>query len=455
MATITSINPADGQTLARFDTLNDAAVDTALDRAVSAQRAWSAQPIEARQAILRSLAAALRETAEANAALITAEMGKPLAEARLEIEKCAWTCEHYAAQGPAYLAAEPVETTASQSYVAFDPLGVVLAIMPWNFPFWQFFRFAAPAVMAGNGMLLKHASNVPQCALAIEAVCKTAGLPEGLMQTLLIGADQVEALIADPRVVAVTLTGSSEVGAKVAAQAGAALKKQVLELGGSDPFIVLADADIEAAAKAAAQSRFRNAGQSCIAAKRFIVVEAVADAFSAAFQREIAALTVGDPASEATLVGPMARANLRQDLEAQVQASVKMGARIVVGGHAIEGPGFFYAPTLLDHVTPDMPVFAEETFGPAAALIRVKDVEAAIAMANDTDYGLGAAIWSRDTTAAQAIARRIEAGSVFINAVVASDARVPFGGIKKSGYGRELGAFGLREFTNIKTVWVG
>ena len=455
MATITSINPATGQSLASFEILGPADVDAALDKAVAAQLAWREQPIETRQAVLRGLAKALRDSAATHAALITAEMGKPLAEARAEIEKCAWTCEHYAEHGPTYLASEPVVTSASLSYVAYDPLGVVLAIMPWNFPFWQFFRFAAPAIMAGNGMLLKHASNVPQCALAIEKVCAEAGLPSGLMRTLLIGADQVETLIADPRVAAVTLTGSSEVGAKVAAQAGAHLKKQVLELGGSDPFLVLADADIDAAAKAAAVSRFRNAGQSCIAAKRFIVVEDIADAFADAFQREIEALTVGDPTLETTLVGPMARDNLRQDLIAQVDTSVKQGARVLTGGHVIDGPGFFYAPTLLDHVTPDMPVFTEETFGPVAALIRVKDVDDAVRLANDTEYGLGAAIWSRDTAKAQIIARRIEAGSVFINAVVASDARLPFGGVKRSGYGRELGALGLREFTNIKTVWVG
>jgi len=455
MATITSINPATGESLANFETLSQGEIDAALDRAVAAQRSWREQPAEARQAALRSLAKALRVSSAAHAALITAEMGKPTAEALAEIEKCAWTCEHYAEHGPGYLASDLVETSASKSYVAYDPLGVVLAIMPWNFPFWQFFRFAAPAIMAGNGMLLKHASNVPQCAVAIEQVCADAGLPAGLMQTLMIGADQVEALIADPRVAAVTLTGSSAVGAKVAAQAGGQLKKQVLELGGSDPFIVLADADIDAAAKAAAVSRFRNAGQSCIAAKRFIVVEAVADAFAAAFRREIEALIVGDPTLKTTLVGPMARDNLRQDLIAQVDASVKQGARVLTGGHALDGPGFFYAPTLLDHVTTDMPVFTEETFGPAAALIRARDVDDAVRLANDTEYGLGAAIWSRDTAQAQVIARRIEAGSVFINAVVASDARVPFGGIKKSGYGRELGALGLREFTNIKTVWVG
>jgi succinate-semialdehyde dehydrogenase/glutarate-semialdehyde dehydrogenase len=454
MATITSINPATGLTLATFETLPNTAIEAALDRAVAAQRAWSVQPVEERPAVLRSLARTLRGSAATYAALITAEMGKPLAEALAEIEKCAWTCDHYAEAGPGYLAPEEIGTSASKSYVAFDPLGVVLAIMPWNFPFWQFLRFAAPAIMAGNGMLLKHASNVPQCAMALEDLCKAAGLPDGLMQTLMIEAGQVESLIADPRVAAVTLTGSSAVGATVAAQAGGQLKKQVLELGGSDPFIVLADADIDAAAKAAASSRFRNAGQSCIAAKRFIVIDDVADAFAAAFQREIETLTVGDPSLESTLVGPMARDNLRQDLIAQVDASVKQGARIVTGGHAIDGAGFFYAPTLLDHVTTDMPVFTQETFGPAAALIRAKDVDDAVRLANDTEYGLGAAIWSRDTAAAQIIARRIEAGSVFINAIVASDARLPFGGVKKSGYGRELGALGLREFTNIKTVWV-
>lgn len=454
MSKITSVNPATGGVLASFETLDETAIEAALDRAHAAQRHWAQQPIPIRQTALRNLAKTLREGAERYAVLITAEMGKPLEEARAEIEKCAVTCEHYAQHGPAYLAPEPAKTSASESYVAYDPLGVVLAIMPWNFPFWQFFRFAAPAIMAGNGMLLKHASNVPQCALAIEEACAQVGLPEGLMRTLLIGADQVEAVIADPRVAAVTLTGSSAVGAKVAAQAGGLLKKQVLELGGSDPFIVLADADIAAAAKAAVTSRFRNAGQSCIAAKRFIVVEAVADAFAAAFLKEIEALVVGDPAKDGVTVGPLARANLRDDLIAQVEASVRQGARVLTGGHAIDGPGFFYAPTLLDRVTPDMPVFAQETFGPAAALIRAKDVEDAVRLANDTEYGLGAAIWSRDTAAAQALARRIEAGSVFINAVVASDPRVPFGGVKRSGYGRELAAQGLHEFTNVKTVWV-
>ena len=454
MAKITSVNPATGQILKTFDTLDAAALDAALDRAAAAQRAWSVQPVAARQAVLRRLARTLRADAGALAALITAEMGKPLEEARQEIEKCAWTCEHYAEHGPGYLEPEPAQTGAARSYVAYDPFGVVLAIMPWNFPFWQFFRFAAPAIMAGNGMLLKHASNVPQCAVAIEKICAEAGLPDGLMQTLLIGADEVEGVIADPRVAAVTLTGSSEVGAKVAAQAGGQLKKQVLELGGSDPFIVLADADVEAAAKAAVSSRFRNAGQSCIAAKRFIVVEAVADAFAAAVLKGIEALVVGDPAKPGTTVGPLARGNLRDDLAAQVDASVKQGARLVVGGKALDGPGFFYEPTLLDHVTPGMPVFAQETFGPAAALVRVKDAEDAIHMANDTEYGLGAAIWSRDIKAAELLARRIEAGSVFVNAIVASDARVPFGGVKKSGYGRELSAQGLREFTNVKTIWV-
>lgn len=454
MAKITSINPATGETLKTFETLDAATLHAALDRAAAAQKSWSAQPVTARQAVLRALARTLRASAESSAALITAEMGKPLQEARQEIEKCAWTCEHYAEHGPGYLEPEHAATSASESYVAYDPLGVVLAIMPWNFPFWQFFRFAAPAIMAGNGMLLKHASNVPQCAVAIEAACREAGLPDGLMQTLLIGADQVEGVIADPRVAAVTLTGSSEVGAKVASQAGGHLKKQVLELGGSDPFIVLADADIEAAARAAVSSRFRNAGQSCIAAKRFIVVETVADAFAVAVLKGIEALVVGDPAKPGTTVGPLARANLRDDLIAQVDASVERGARVLAGGRAVDGPGFFYEPTLLDHVTPDMPVFAQETFGPAAALIRVKDAEEAIRLANDTEYGLGAAIWSRDTAAAQVLARRIEAGSVFVNAIVASDARVPFGGIKKSGYGRELAAQGLREFTNVKTVWV-
>jgi succinate-semialdehyde dehydrogenase/glutarate-semialdehyde dehydrogenase len=382
-------------------------------------------------------------------------MGKPIAEAEAEVEKCAWNCDFYAEKAEEFLAPEPVASNASASMVVFDPLGVVLAIMPWNYPFWQLFRFLAPALAAGNGAVLKHASNVPQCALAIEEVVREAGAPAGLFRTLLIGASAVESLIEDPRIAAVTLTGSTEVGSLVASQAGRQLKKQVLELGGSDPFIVLADADVQEAAAVATRARFQNVGQSCIAAKRFIVEESVADAFVAALCAKVEAFVVGDPMQRETNIGPLARANLRDDLHSQVERSVAAGAELRAGGKPIDGPGFFYPPTILDRVSPDMAAFAEETFGPAAAVIRVRDAEEAIELANATEFGLGAALWTRDLARAGELARRIEAGAVFINGMVASDPRLPFGGIKKSGYGRELGVFGIREFTNIKTVWIG
>ncbi|OYY12894.1 MAG: NADP-dependent succinic semialdehyde dehydrogenase, partial [Rhizobiales bacterium 35-68-8] len=346
-------------------------------------------------------------------------------------------------------------SNASESAVVFDPLGVVLAIMPWNYPFWQFFRFAAPAFAAGNGAILKHANNVPQCALAIEEVMREAGCPEGLFRTLLIDSGAVAGLIADDRIAAVTLTGSTEVGMIVAAQAGRALKKQVLELGGSDPFIVLADADIDAAAAMAVKARFINVGQSCINAKRFIVEDAVADRFVEAFCAGVARLKMGDPLERDTNIGPMARANLRDTLHDQVERSVAAGAVLKAGGTPVDGPGFFYPATVLDHVGPDMAAACEETFGPVAAVIRVADAEAAIARANAIEFGLGAALWTSDVARGKALARRIEAGAVFVNGMTASDPRLPFGGIKKSGYGRELGVYGIREFVNIKTLWVG
>jgi succinate-semialdehyde dehydrogenase/glutarate-semialdehyde dehydrogenase len=382
-------------------------------------------------------------------------MGKPLAEAEGEIEKSAWTLEFYAGAAAGYLADVPVASNAAESRVVFDPFGVVLAIMPWNYPFWQFVRFAAPALAAGNGALLKHANNVPQCAVALEEIFREAGAPAGLVSTLLIDASDVAGVLADPRVAAVTLTGSTAVGKLVAAQAGSLMKKQVLELGGSDPFIVLADADIEQAAKIAVKARFSNTGQSCISSKRFIIEAAVADRFVEAFCEGVRQLKVGDPTDRSTTVGPLARANLRDDLHKQVERTVEAGAKLLIGGKAIDGPGFFYEPTVLDHVTPDMAAAVEETFGPAAAVIRVADVEEAIRIANATEFGLGAALWTSDLERANRLVRRIEAGAVFVNGLVASDARLPFGGIKQSGYGRELGEFGIREFTNIKTVWVG
>ncbi|WIY52746.1 NAD-dependent succinate-semialdehyde dehydrogenase [Devosia sp. YIM 151766] len=450
-----SINPATGALRNRFPEHTQEDVDAALDAARNAQLAWRETALADRSALLRAIAAALRSRADVLARVVTEEMGKPYAEALAEVEKCAWCCTFYAEKGPDFLAPEPIATEAAYSAATFDPLGVVFAIMPWNYPLWQFFRFFAPALMAGNGVVLKHASNVPECALLIADVLREAQVPEGLAGVLMIGPDPVGAIIADDRIAAITLTGSTAVGAVVAAQAGAALKKQVLELGGSDPFIVLADADIAKAAAAGVRSRFINNGQSCVNAKRFIVEASVADAFADAFCAEVERLKVGDPMDDGVSIGPMARDNLRAELHAQVQKSVERGAVARLGGRPIDGAGSFYAPTVLDQVAPGMPAFDEELFGPVAAIIRADDREHAIALANRSEYGLGAAIWTADTERARAVVPRIEAGAVFINAIVASHPHLPFGGIKKSGYGRELGSYGLREFVNVKTVWVG
>jgi succinate-semialdehyde dehydrogenase/glutarate-semialdehyde dehydrogenase len=452
---ILSTNPATGAVLADFDEHTAAQVDRALTDAVEAQRQWARQPIEARAAVLSAVARVLRERRTEYARMITSEMGKPLAEAEGEVEKCAWTCDHYAQHGPGYLADTPISSSGTDSYVVYDPLGVVLAIMPWNYPFWQFIRFIAPALVAGNGAILKHANNVPQCALALQQALLDAGVPAGLVTTVLVEASRVKALIEDPRIAAVTLTGSTAVGKLVAAQAAGVLKKQVLELGGSDPFIVLADADIAAAAKTAVKARFGNAGQSCLSSKRLIVEDSVADAFVEAFVAHARELVVGDPTDPRTTIGPLARPSLVADLDSQVQRTVAAGARLLLGGKPVAGVGCFYEPTVLDHVKPDMAAAIEETFGPAAAIIRVKDAEEAIALANATEFGLGAGLWTGDIAKGRQLARRIEAGAVFINGLVASDARLPFGGIKQSGYGRELGEAGAREFTNMKTVWVG
>lgn len=452
---IVSINPATGAELARFTPATPAEIDAALTGAVVAQAAWRHTPIADRVRHLTAIARVLRANKRRYAELITQEMGKPIREAEGEIEKSAWTLDYYAAEAPRFLAPEPVASNATESMVVFEPLGVVLAIMPWNFPFWQFFRFAAPALAAGNGCLLKHASNVPQCALAIEAAVRDAGLPDGLCRTLLVEPGEVAALIEDNRIAAVTLTGSTAVGERVAATAGKALKKQVLELGGSDPFIVLADADIAAAAITGAKARYTNGGQSCVNAKRFIVESGVADAFVAAYAAQVAKLKVGDPMAADTDIGPMARGDLRDELDQQVRKTLAAGATLTAGGKPVPGPGYIYAPTILDNVTPAMTAFREEMFGPVAAIIRVKDAEEAVRLANLTEFGLGAAIWTKDVARAKALAARIDAGAVFINGMVASDPRLPFGGIKKSGYGRELGSYGIREFVNIKTVWVG
>jgi acyl-CoA reductase-like NAD-dependent aldehyde dehydrogenase len=449
---VQSINPTTEDVLDTYDEFSDAQVDGAIQAAYDAARRWRETSFGERSARLQSVARALRGQKERLATLATKEMGKPIVEAEAEVEKCAWNCDFYAEHGATFLADEHVETNAAESYVAFEPLGVVLAVMPWNFPFWQVMRFAAPALMAGNGAILKHASNVPGCALAIEEILVSEGLP---FRTVLVPGSKVEPLIADPRIAAVTLTGSSEVGERVASAAGRHLKKQVLELGGSDPFIVLNDADLDAASATAVRARNQNNGQSCIAAKRFIVEDGVADQFTEKFAAAVKALRVGDPLQRETNIGPLAREDLRDALADQVKRSISGGAHMVTGGTAIEGKGYFYAPTVLDGVKSDMPAFREETFGPVAAVIRANDAEDAVRLANDTEYGLGAALWTRDIGRAKELARRVEAGSVFINGMVASDPRLPFGGIKRSGYGRELGVFGIREFVNIQTVWIG
>lgn len=451
---IVSINPSTEEVHAVFEPQSDAAVDEALSRAARAARAWRATRLDVRAQRLAAIASVLRRDREYLARCITEEMGKPLAEARAEVDKCAWCCDHYAAEGPKLLVDQHVQTSARSSFVTFEPLGIVLAVMPWNFPLWQVFRFAPATLLSGNGIVLKHAANVPRCALAIAGVIDEV-CPRGLLTTLLVGPEKVPDLLADNRIAAVTLTGSTEVGEKVAALAGRHLKRQVLELGGSDPFIVLADADIATAAAAAVFARNLNGGQSCISAKRFIVEKPVVAEFTDAFAAGVSRLRVGDPLADGTQVGPLARHSIRESVVDQVRRSTAAGARLVTGGTVPDGRGYFYTPAVLDHVGADMPVAAEETFGPVAAVIAADDAEQAIALGNATEFGLGASLWTADLDRASALVPQIDAGAVFVNDVVASDPRVPFGGIKRSGYGRELGEFGLREFCNIKTVWIG
>ena len=449
-----SINPADGATLKVIEAWSAAQVDDALAGAAAAATLWADTPLAQRCERLRALAWVLRERLDPLARLITREMGKLIGEARAEIEKCALGCEYYAGHAAAFLADEPIASDAGRSYVAYQPLGTVLAVMPWNFPFWQVFRFAAPALAAGNTALLKHASNVPQCALAIEELFEDAGILPGVFTTLMIESGQVAAVIEDPRVHAVTLTGSEAAGRQVAAAAGRALKKSVLELGGSDAFIVLADADLELAVKNAVAARFLNAGQSCIAAKRFIVEEAAADEFVERFRIGVEALRAGDPLDPATTLAPLARPDLRDELHRQVEASLARGAIAVTGCAPIPGPGNWYHASILDRVAPGMPACDEELFGPVAAVLRVRDAEEAVTFANASRFGLGGSVWTRDVTRGEQLARRLECGSAFVNGMVKSDPRLPFGGVKASGYGRELSHHGLREFVNAKTVWI-
>jgi succinate-semialdehyde dehydrogenase/glutarate-semialdehyde dehydrogenase len=450
---IATINPATGETLKTFDALSGAELERRLARAEETFRAYRNTSFADRARWMTRAAEILEGEKDRLGRLMTTEMGKTLASAVAEAEKCAKACRYYVENAERFLADEEVRTDAKRSFVRFQPIGPVLAVMPWNFPFWQVFRFAAPALMAGNVGLLKHASNVPQCALAIEDVFLRAGFPQGAFQTLLIGSDAVQRVLDDPRVKAATLTGSTPAGSAVAERAGKRLKKTVLELGGSDPFIVLPSADLPAAAKTAAKARCINNGQSCIAAKRFIVHERVAREFERLFVREMEALKVGDPMAPDTDVGPLATAAIRDEVHEQVVKSVDAGARVLTGGGKMEGPGCYYRPTILTDIPKDSPAYREEVFGPVALLFRVPGVDEAIHLANDTQFGLGSSVWTRDEQERRRLEDEIEAGMVFVNAMVASDPRLPFGGVKQSGYGRELSEFGIREFVNIKSVW--
>lgn len=449
-----SWNPATEERVAAYEEWSDAELDATLAAVQRAWRAWRETSFGHRADLMRRAARELRDRRDQFARLMATEMGKPVSGGRAEIDKCAQCCDYYADTAASHLAPEAIQTDASKSYVRYDPLGPVLAVMPWNFPFWQVFRFAAPALMAGNAGLLKHASNVTGCALAIEDVFRRAGFPPDIFRTLLIGVPRIEGVIADDRVAASTLTGSERAGNAVGGQSGRALKPSVLELGGADPFIVLEDADVTVAARVGAQARTINSGQSCIAAKRFIVVETLADAFTRTFTESMAGLRMGDPLHDDTEVGPQAREDLRDELHEQVRKSVAAGARCVLGGEPAKGKGWFYPPTVLSDVRPGMPAYDEELFGPVASVIRARDGEDAVRIANDSRFGLGSSLWTRDMKRAEALAARIEAGSVFINALVKSDPRLPFGGIKKSGYGRELGRQGIQAFVNVKTVWI-
>jgi succinate-semialdehyde dehydrogenase/glutarate-semialdehyde dehydrogenase len=452
---ITTINPTTGEEMpTEWEKLTPAQVEAKLAKADEAFRAHRRTSLSERAEKMRAAADILSADKETLGRMMTMEMGKTLTSAIAEAEKCAWACRYYAEHADRFMADEPVETKAKRSYIRYLPIGPVLAVMPWNFPFWQVFRFAAPGLMAGNVGLLKHASNVPRCAMAIEDVFRRAGFAEGVFQALLVGADAVAGILDDPRVKAATLTGSTPAGSSVAERAGKRLKKTVLELGGSDPFIVLPSADLDAAARTAAKARNINNGQSCIAAKRFIVHADVYDEFRDRFVAAMEAETVGDPMQSDTDVGPLAMEQTRDDAERQVRDSVAAGAKVLTGGERIGGPGFFYRPTILADIPEDAPAYREEVFAPVALLFRARNAEHAILLANDSDFGLGSSVWTRDAAEARRFVDELEAGMTYVNAMVASDPRLPFGGVKQSGYGRELGRFGMHEFVNIKSVWM-
>ena len=451
---IASINPATGETLRTFDPMTDTQVDDALALAESAWRSYRHTPLAGRARWLSAAANILEEEKDRLGRIMTLEMGKPIGAARAEAVKCASACRYYAEHGERLLADEPLDAGPGASYLKFQSIGPVLAVMPWNYPFWQVFRFAAPALMAGNVGLLKHASNVPQCALEIADIIRRAGFPAGVFQTLPIGSAQVARVIDDPRVKAVSLTGSEPAGAQVAARAARQLKKTVLELGGSDPFVVMPSADLARAVRTAVDARANNNGQPCIAAKRFVIDARIAADFEGRFVEAMQALRIGDPLDESTQLGPLATPGILAGLEEQVRKSVAAGARVLTGGRRIDRPGNYYAPTVLDNIPEDSPAYREELFGPVAVLFRVDGVDDAIRVANDTEFGLGASVWTNDPAEQRKLIDEIEAGMVFVNGMVASDPRLPFGGTKRSGYGRELSAYGIREFVNVKTVRV-
>ncbi|MDJ0714882.1 MAG: NAD-dependent succinate-semialdehyde dehydrogenase [Prochloraceae cyanobacterium] len=452
---IATVNPATGETLKTFKPLTDEQIEEKLATAQSSFEQYRQTSMEQRSEWLIAAAEILERDKEKFAQIMTTEMGKPIKGAISEAQKCAWVCRYYAENAPKFLADTPVSTDATSSFVRYLPLGVVLAVMPWNFPFWQVFRFAAPALMAGNAGLLKHASNVPQCALAIEAIISEAGFPQGIFQTLLVGSDKVEKIISDDRVKAAALTGSEKAGASLASAAGKQIKKTVLELGGSDPFVILESADLEAAVSTAVTARMLNNGQSCIAAKRFIVADRIADEFQQKLIEKFQTLKVGDPTDENTDIGPLATPGIVADIDRQVRETVSMGGKILIGGKPLDDrPGNFYPPTILANIPKGSPGEIEEFFGPVALMFRVANIDEAIALANNSEFGLGASGWTKDEKERDRLINELEAGAVFINGLVKSDPRLPFGGIKRSGYGRELGVDGIREFVNIKTIWV-